>query len=615
MATRELAQGLASLGRHGDSMLVHMQPDEISGLQTLARANGTSLTINPHTGMPEAFNLGRALKSVARVALPIAAGWALGPGGLTAKGIFSSSLGAGLAVGAGAYALTGDPMYALSSGLGGAGGFGLGQNVSAYGKYIDEIPQVGAAQTGPAFNMARDISANPELLSAADDVVAGATKNLTSQGGFDNSIAGVKGIFGSRPEGKMNYADFLKQGYIDPNTQQLIKPSLWQDVATVGMPVLTAMSQQRPSNFGLPAQETLNYEGPYRPSPRNVRTPTKEETERMRAEGMPEYTYFDPSNPIPGYQPFAEGGAIATGGIRDLYGTTDDQLNGSARLSQDGYGLGRLDTMYGNRMAGGGPVSFEAGGQIPTVGAVPQMSQAAQASYAVPPTNLAEVANIGEDTSAPGVSGLSALNRQMSQATSDPMGRVGMMGSGGMSTNDIIAARTNPLGYLQRELPPMARASLGPMYEFMAEKLAPQSAAPTMQDYIQAATRTQLNPGMSPTGVEQQYFNQVNPQPVQAAEGGIMRLARGGKPSSGGYLDGPGDGMSDSIPATIAGKQPARLADGEFVIPADVVSHLGNGSTKAGAKVLYKMMRNLRKARTGTTKQGKQINPSKFIPA
>ena len=73
--------------------------------------------------------------------------------------------------------------------------------------------------------------------------------------------------------------------------------------------------------------------------------------------------------------------------------------------------------------------------------------------------------------------------------------------------------------------------------------------------------------------------------------------------------------MSDSIPATIAGKQPARLADGEFVVPADVVSHLGNGSTKAGAQRLYHMMDKVRKARTGTTKQGKQINPKKYLPA
>lgn len=97
------------------------------------------------------------------------------------------------------------------------------------------------------------------------------------------------------------------------------------------------------------------------------------------------------------------------------------------------------------------------------------------------------------------------------------------------------------------------------------------------------------------------------------ADGGITSL---GSYSDGGrLLKGPGDGMSDNIPATIANKQPARLADGEFVVPADVVSHLGNGSTDAGAKNLYKMMDKVRKARTGNPKQGKQINPGKYLPA
>jgi hypothetical protein len=88
--------------------------------------------------------------------------------------------------------------------------------------------------------------------------------------------------------------------------------------------------------------------------------------------------------------------------------------------------------------------------------------------------------------------------------------------------------------------------------------------------------------------------------------------ASGGTPR---FLTGGGDGMSDSIKASINGTQEARLADGEFVIPADVVSHLGNGSSKAGAKQLYSMMDKVRKARTGNPKQGKQINPRKYLAA
>jgi hypothetical protein len=114
---------------------------------------------------------------------------------------------------------------------------------------------------------------------------------------------------------------------------------------------------------------------------------------------------------------------------------------------------------------------------------------------------------------------------------------------------------------------------------------------------------------------------QQNPFVMSAAQGGEVDdepgydMARGGKVLPPRYLNGPGDGMSDSINANIDGKRPARLADGEFVIPADVVSHLGNGSSKAGAKKLYAMMDRVRKARTGTARQGRQINPTRFMPA
>jgi hypothetical protein len=97
------------------------------------------------------------------------------------------------------------------------------------------------------------------------------------------------------------------------------------------------------------------------------------------------------------------------------------------------------------------------------------------------------------------------------------------------------------------------------------------------------------------------------------ASGGISSL--GGYSDGGRMLKGPGDGMSDSIPGVIGGRQPARLADGEFVVPADVVSHLGNGSTDAGAKRLYGMMDKVRKARTGKKKQAPAVKADKYMPA
>jgi hypothetical protein len=100
---------------------------------------------------------------------------------------------------------------------------------------------------------------------------------------------------------------------------------------------------------------------------------------------------------------------------------------------------------------------------------------------------------------------------------------------------------------------------------------------------------------------------------VAGARGGLADL--GGYSDGGRLLKGPGDGMSDNIPAQIGRKQPARLADGEFVVPADVVSHLGNGSTDAGAKRLYSMMDKVRQARTGKKKQAPSVNTQRMMPA
>ena len=111
------------------------------------------------------------------------------------------------------------------------------------------------------------------------------------------------------------------------------------------------------------------------------------------------------------------------------------------------------------------------------------------------------------------------------------------------------------------------------------------------------------------------YIKRMQDEGRLAAGGAISTLggyASGGNPR---LLKGPGDGMSDNIPAVIGAKQPARLADGEFVVPADVVSHLGNGSTDAGAKQLYKMMDRIRQQRTGKKKQAPQVNPAKAMPA
>lgn len=167
-------------------------------------------------------------------------------------------------------------------------------------------------------------------------------------------------------------------------------------------------------------------------------------------------------------------------------------------------------------------------------------------------------------------------------------------------------------------------------YTAPADAAAAQTAATTQAQGIAAAYKpqaSQVNP------YEGRFKAQWNPPPpaattaTTAPASGVaqlmpvpkaesLKLAQGGiaDMAKGRYLAGATDGMADKIPTSIDGKDPAALSHGEFVIPADVVSHLGNGNSEAGAQKLYDMMERVRKARTGNPNQGKRINPDKFMP-
>jgi hypothetical protein len=137
-----------------------------------------------------------------------------------------------------------------------------------------------------------------------------------------------------------------------------------------------------------------------------------------------------------------------------------------------------------------------------------------------------------------------------------------------------------------------------------------------------SASRSQLpySPPSRPGAGGTTYFSPMTYAPRMAG-GGEIAMASGGISSLGGYSDGgrllkgPGDGVSDGIPATIAGKQPARLANGEFVVPARIVSELGNGSTEAGADRLYAMMDRVQKARRKTKNVAADTKAHKYLPA
>ena len=186
----------------------------------------------------------------------------------------------------------------------------------------------------------------------------------------------------------------------------------------------------------------------------------------------------------------------------------------------------------------------------------------------------------------------------------------------------MLDAGANPGMMMQGQNDPLAFQSTG--VERMASGGAPQGAyqipnhMSAIDSYVAQANSGDMATVMAKAKSGDQNamiaLNRLQSTPNQNySGGGISSL---GSYSDGGrMLKGPGDGMSDDIPATIADKQPARLANDEFVVPADVVSHLGNGSSDAGAKQLYKMMDRVRQARTGNKTQGKEINPDKYMPA
>ena len=210
--------------------------------------------------------------------------------------------------------------------------------------------------------------------------------------------------------------------------------------------------------------------------------------------------------------------------------------------------------------------------------------------------------------------GLSALGGLFSNNDGTTnFSNIAKVGGAILGGTGVIGTNTPPSGYqgtvpkydVQREVVPNTydpnrRPGSGGQRYFTQTQFVPRAAEPaTPMSAEGLAALNAANPA-----------REVVQQPVQQmAAGGIATLKKGK------YLDGASDGMADKVPANIDGVQEARLSDGEFVIPADVVSHLGNGNSDAGAKVLKGMMSRVRKARTGNDKQGKEIDPNKFIPA
>jgi hypothetical protein len=459
------AQGLASLGRNGDSMLVHMNPKEVAGLQSIAMAQGGSLSINPDTGLPEAFDLLGAIGSLA----PVAAGFMF-PG-------FGASLGLGSGIGAGA--LTGaviaglsgqDPlMGGLTGGFGGYGGSGLGQSAMA---------KAGTPASG--------ISAATTNQGVTQQFLENANKGLM-QGGV-GSGAGSMGINASN---------------ITPTAQGVAPQGIQLPKAT--------MPTELSTGYGV--------------SPKI---------------GVADPLSFDPSNLTK--LPSADNIALKGGAPNfDLDAATKSLKSDPLGVIKD-YGYGKTALMGGSALLAG-----------------------------LEPSDL-----YGDPLKSP-------------KDKYDPYASLNLSGDTGLrlyaAGGDVYANQSS-----------IASGGLQSLYGTSDSSGGRQ---PLSRDGYGIGRLENLTAEGSRAKAANTFY----------AGGGAIAFDKGG------YLDGAGDGMSDSIPATIEGQQPARLADGEFVVPADVVSHLGNGSSKAGSKRLYSMLDKVRQARTGTKKQGKQIKANKYLPA
>ena len=689
MTHHQSAQGLASLGRHGDSMLVHMSPHEVAGLNYLAKKQGTKLTVNPETGLPEAFSLGGLFSSI----LPMFAG-AMFPG----AGFEMAPLLAGAATGAGLAAVKGDnPLLGgLMGGLGGVSGSNLAQGLGA----AAGVNAPGGAIAGNAVNAV----ANPEYVSdsmmktlagyQAPTALQQSAANTINQSGFANSaISGAGNIIdkglnqlstmgtgaGNLMTGQPGAWDAFKGAYgATPltNTQAALK---------IGMPVGGAiLGGLEPSDL---------YGEPIKPSDKGKYDP---------------YATLNLSGDT-GLRLYAMGGTVTTGGLRDLYSSTDMQSNPA--LSRDGYGIGRLDSLAREQSlnqaqtmgyAEGGETSLNldqipslnlstsAGGKniqgafkqlayenpdqaiwklfatAPSSAWHKQMAQGGPVSFADGGDALKEDLpaldeNMGLGSIAPASNPMASTQTMPTQAVQNAAATLSNAPSSDGSIiqqvttklqqdpnyqpqNPIEAAIVKQIKGTDEQGQQQGLASLRPVQP--SQPMAPsynasQPIGPTYyagmnaprgfadggdisyKDVLSALAVDNFRSDPNPMG---KFINTVlpspndyrgNPNALGLFTKDLFTGSRsvGNEMAQGGYLDGQGDGMSDSIPATIEGKQPARLADGEFVIPADVVSHIGNGSSKAGSQRLYSMLDRVRKARTGTKRQGKQIKPEKYMPA
>ena len=596
--TQQTAQGLASLGRGPDSMLVHMAPGEVKSLQQLAMAHGGSLTINPETGLPEAGFLSKILPMV------------LGAGAMMIPGV-GPLMAAGL-VGGGYAAATGSMKKGLMAGLGAYGGAGLASGLTAAGA-ASGAGAAGAGMPELLGNAGAELAAQPatfagNLAQAGQGFTALPTSEAARTAFMGNAAskgveaAGVGGLKGLGMAGLSALAPMM-----DTTTKQ---PEIKSD-ANMGQRYQFNAGTQTPTA----APDVPGYEN-------------------QGQNFGKEQWYFNPS-----YE------QIDNEAARKMYGfasggPVEAMSNANAIGMNTGYPQADIDTgayatpyqqpisrdMIQPQFAGGGSINLQ--GTFDTGGGQGG-SQAGNSNNPQPFIGNNNAPSMMPQAQVmPSSNGFSGMPGGLQDLLKNMAG-FSFAGGGSIDTN----APQN--GLFKNLLPPggmqsgISNAAVGgysfdpatQKYTQNASGAGDSSADPSSNGLIgRLLAQADMQGGSSG------YAYNPTTQKFAAKEGSdaTPAMAQGGISNLGDYSDGgrllrgPGDGISDSIPAMIGKKQPARLADGEFVVPARIVSELGNGSTEAGARKLYAMMDRVQKARGKTVGKGKVAANSraeKHLPA
>ena len=585
MSLHQLAKHVQNQGRGKDTMLVHMTPNEVKGLQTLAKAAGGSLSINPNTGLPEAGFLDQIAPIAIGAGLTAISGGALSPlmaAGITGLGYTAASGGnlqKGLMAGLGAYGGAG-----LTAGLTGAGASALGSAAT------EETVKQAAAQGIAPGEISREMAAGafkPELAVRPET----ATLGQKASAGFDVL--------------KADPSKFFKQ-----------------NMFPIGATALGYLGMQPQSTLSGPTP-TPGYIRPYTFS--QVRNPNYGQP------GQPYFTQtYTAQTPIPADQYGAT--MMADGGLATL---PDARLALNAAYPQSGtvditqYATPyQMPTSAENLAASyematspysGEPIRMAEGGD--SKAAVEQynkmLSDRAALEYNRPeefkqqyytPAPAPVAPTTPSITPQQGIEGLyqyylgrKPAQEELSQWSSNISGDISPEEAAYF--RNYIGAEQAQTGYKPTGVDPFMTGGIGNLGGY---GLPTYSYNPQTMQYTQTGGMAPSMAGLDPAILQQMMADyqarQVAPSTGGAAAGGMMPYDLGGYSDGGRLLKGPGDGVSDSIPATIGNKQPARLADGEFVVPARIVSELGNGSTDAGARKLYGMMDRIQKKRKKSVK-------------